>query len=66
MLKMNPVLVVTFLFINSLLQQCKHKKNFLLQVHCHYWWVEWQQQMATLLIDTTFAVFSNSAKIRSW
>jgi len=25
---MNPVLVMAFLFMNSLLQQCKHKKNF--------------------------------------
>jgi hypothetical protein len=47
---MNPVPVMMLLFINSLVKQCKHK-NFLLQVHYIYWWVEGQQQTVAPLVE---------------
>jgi hypothetical protein len=66
---MNPVPVTTLLFINSLVQQCKHK-NFPLQGRYFYWWVEGAAANGSAARGKDVAVFSraagcNAAKNRS-
>jgi hypothetical protein len=63
---MNPIPVTTLLFINSLVQQCKHQ-NFLLKVHYIYWSGEGQQRMAVPLLGKMqfLAALHNSARLKT-